>query len=177
MVHGDRILFLIGLDVEGAFDKKFMIVGPAKDPAVFLQMRLDTWGKVLIVYAIAFLSSLLRNYYGTVAQHFIHDYAWNPLIKTIDDSKFWTHTIIEIEPLLFVCLVHGAAAIHPDTVHRGVPDPDPLYALSIIGQEVHHALIEFLSSFYDRVKIHHDNTNPFPFVKQGALTNFLVSEH
>lgn len=105
------ILFLIGalvgLDVGGAFDKKFMAFGPAKDPAdqaVFLQMRLDTWSKVLIVYAIAFLSSLLRNYYGTVVQYFIHDYAWNPLIKTINYSKFWTHVIIQVEPLLLVVL-------------------------------------------------------------------------
>ena len=101
------IIALVFLDAEGAFQKKFLAFGPCKNPAdqtTFLQMKLDTWPKVCIVYAIAFLSSIMDNYYGTVSFDFIHSYAWNILVKTIDYSKFWTYAVVIIEPLLLVIL-------------------------------------------------------------------------
>jgi hypothetical protein len=105
------ILFLVTtlvfLDIEGAFVGNFLKFGPGKteeDSATFLHMKLDTWPKVLIVYIIAFLVSIMRSYYGTVMFDFIHSYAWNPALKKINYSKKWTYIIAIVEPLLYVIL-------------------------------------------------------------------------
>ena len=101
------ITTLIFLDVEGAFVGNFLTFGPGKteaDTTTFLHMKLDTWPKVIIVYVIAFLVSIMRNYYGTVMFDFIHSYAWNPALKKIDYSKRWTYIIACVEPLLYVIL-------------------------------------------------------------------------
>ena len=57
------ISYLVLLDEEGAFKKKFLNFGPSED-SVFLGMKLDTWQKVILVYLIGFVSSLLTSYYG-----------------------------------------------------------------------------------------------------------------
>jgi len=101
------IAALIFLDEEGAFVGKFLQFGPSTDPktqTTFLHMKLDTWHKVIMVYIIAFLSAFLQNYYGTVMYDFIHNYAWNPVIKKIDYSKKWTYLITTIEPILYFIL-------------------------------------------------------------------------
>ena len=64
------IIYLIVLDEEGAFQKKFLRFGPSEETE-FLSMKLDTWNKVIIVYLIGFFSSLLTTYYNTVSYDFI----------------------------------------------------------------------------------------------------------
>jgi len=124
------LIALVFLDAENAFQRKFLTFGPAKnsaDQSTFLQMKLDTWTKVLIVYAIAFLSSLMDRYYDTVSFDFIHSYAWNPTIKTINYSKKWTYRIVLIEPLLYVIL-------------------NTIKIFILITQQLQFILIQFLGS-------------------------------
>lgn len=97
------VFFILGymlfLDEEGAF-KTFFAFGP--DPSVrFLGMSMDTWHKVLLVYAVGFISSLLQGYYETVMYDFIHSKLWNPAYRErISVSKRWAQTIVTVEPLL-----------------------------------------------------------------------------
>ena len=91
--------YLLFLDEEGAFNNFF---GFGPDPSIrFLGMSLDTWNKVLLVYAVGFISSLLQGYYSTVMFDFIHSKLWNPAYqKRIPVSKRWAQTIVTVEPLL-----------------------------------------------------------------------------
>ena len=97
------VFFIMGymmfLDEEGAF-KTFFAFGP--DPSVrFLGVSMDTWHKVLLVYAVGFISSLLQGYYETVMYDFIHSKLWNPAYRErIPVSKRWAQTIVTVEPLL-----------------------------------------------------------------------------
>ena len=97
------VFFMVGyvlfLDEEGAFNNFF---GFGPDPSIrFLGMSLDTWHKVLLVYAVGFISSLLQGYYSTVMFDFIHSKLWNPAYRQrILVSKRWAQTIVTVEPLL-----------------------------------------------------------------------------
>lgn len=85
------ITYLIVLDEEGAFSKKFCTFGPEKDDetsATFMNMKIDTWNKVITVYAIGFCTSFMIEYYNSIANNFIHQYIWNPAYaETINMSK------------------------------------------------------------------------------------------
>ena len=95
------IIYLILLDVEGAFSENFLKFGPDKNTK-FLGMKMDTWTKVILVYVVSFFSSILTSYYGTVMWDFIHSKVWNPAYKEkIGISKLWTTIIVVIDPLLY----------------------------------------------------------------------------
>ena len=97
------VFFIVGymlfLDEEGALNNFF---GFGPDPSIkFLGMSLDTWHKVLLVYAVGFITSLLQGYYSTVMFDFIHSKLWNPAYRQrIPVSKLWAQTIVTMEPLL-----------------------------------------------------------------------------
>lgn len=104
------VMFLIAtmvfLDKEGSFEN-FFTFGPGKDPekqATFMHMKIDSWHKVLLLYVICFMLSIMRTYYQTVMSDFIHSYAWNRAIKKIDYSKKWTYFICMFEPLIYFTL-------------------------------------------------------------------------
>ena len=95
------VIYLVVLDEEGAFSKKFLNFGPSENTE-FLTMKLNTWTKVIIVYLVGFFSSLLTSYYNNVSLDFIHSYIWNPAYtKKIEISKTWTSIIVSLEPLLY----------------------------------------------------------------------------
>ena len=95
------IIYLVLLDEEGAFQKKFLNFGPSKETK-FLNMTLDTWPKVISVYLIGFFSTLLTSYYNTVSYDFIHSFIWNPAYnKPIKISKKWTQLIVSTEQVLY----------------------------------------------------------------------------
>jgi len=103
IAFGLFIFFMVGymffLDEENAF-QNFFAFGP--DPSIrFLGMSINTWNKVILVYAVGFISSLLQGYYQTVMYDFIHSKLWNPAYKErIPMSKRWAKTIVTVEPLL-----------------------------------------------------------------------------
>jgi len=98
------VVYLVVLEEEGAFTKKFLHFGPS-DEYTFLTMKLNNWTKVGIVYIISFLSSILSNYYDTVMFDFIHSTVWNPAYtEKIPLTKLWTTIIMTLDPLLFFIL-------------------------------------------------------------------------
>lgn len=98
------VAYLILLDNEGAFTKKFLHFGPADD-AEFINMKVDTWPKVLTVYAIGFFTALMIQYYKSVSSNFIHQYLWNPAYTdTIQMTKSWAITIVTVEQIIFSIL-------------------------------------------------------------------------
>tara|TARA_B110000908_G_C10262557_1_gene460447 strand:- start:1129 stop:1620 length:492 start_codon:yes stop_codon:yes gene_type:complete len=95
------IVYLVVLDEEGAFKDKFLRFGPSED-SKFLNMKLNTWNKVILVYIIGLLSSFLTSYYNNVSYDFIHSYIWNPAYtKKIKMTKGWTQIIVILEPLMY----------------------------------------------------------------------------
>jgi hypothetical protein len=76
------LIFVFILGFMGAFSKKFMHFGPSTDPetaAEFLGAHIDTWPKVIALYILGFLSSIMSSYYGTVFG------AW--MMNTVKDHK------------------------------------------------------------------------------------------
>jgi hypothetical protein len=95
--------YMVFLDEEGAFTGNFLHFGPSTDPKTqtkFLNMKLDTWKKVILMYVVGFCSSILTAYYYAVMDNFIHMYAWNPAVKVIPASKFWSYLTVIISPFL-----------------------------------------------------------------------------
>ena len=94
------IVYLILLDDEGAFKNNFLKFGPDANTK-FLGMMLNTWEKVILVYFISFLSSLLQTYSSTAMFNFIYLKLWNPAYKKkINLTKTWAQIIASTEPLL-----------------------------------------------------------------------------
>ena len=134
------VVYLVVLEEEGAFTKKFLHFGPS-DEYTFLTMKLNNWTKVSIVYLIAFFSSILSNYYGTVMFDFIHSTIWNPAYtEKIQLTKSWTTVIMILEPLLyfiltvlnfFVTLTMQLQFILPRFIGQAIVDiPYALYKIS-----------------------------------------------
>ena len=99
------IVFMIGylilLDEEGTFRDNFMHFGPSED-AKFLNMKIDTWEKVIIMYILAFATALLTSYYSTVMYDFIHSKIYNPAFKEkVGISKNWVKAIVILDPILY----------------------------------------------------------------------------
>lgn len=57
------IAYVVFMDEEGAFSKRFLKFGPGPD-ANFMGITLDSWSKVVMVYAISFCTALMTGYYG-----------------------------------------------------------------------------------------------------------------
>ena len=93
--------YLIILDYEGTFQEKFLHFGPSEDTK-FLNMKIDTWEKVIVMYILAFATSLLTSYYSTVMYDFIHSKIYNPAFtKKIDIPKNWVKAIVILDPILY----------------------------------------------------------------------------
>jgi hypothetical protein len=91
--------YLLFLDKEGAFSA-FFTFGP--DPGIkFVGITMDTWHKVILVYVVAFISSLMQSYYDSVTRGFVNAKVRNPAYtKRLDVSKHWTKLMIATEPFL-----------------------------------------------------------------------------
>ena len=59
------IIYLIILDKEGAFQKKFLRFGPSSDTQ-FFNIKLKSWPQVISVYIIAFFSAVSLSYYQNI---------------------------------------------------------------------------------------------------------------
>lgn len=100
-------IYLVFLDEEGAFQEKFLHFGPSNDSntqTTFINMKLDTWKKVIIVYLISFLSAIINSYYSNVVDQFIHQHIWNPAVKKIEGSKSITLIIITLEQVIWTAV-------------------------------------------------------------------------
>ena len=92
--------YILFLDKENAFQKKFLRFGPSPDTK-FLNIKLDTWDKVIVVYFIGLLSAVSTSYYTSVASSYVSGVLLNPAYKDkIDHSKYWSKILVIIDPII-----------------------------------------------------------------------------
>jgi hypothetical protein len=104
-------IFLTGyiafIQVEGGFSSQFLHFGPGTNEdntTSFIGIVLNTWSKVILMYFVSFLSSLMNTYYLYAMTNNLHSYIWNRAIPHIPFSKKWTYIVILSEPLLMQIL-------------------------------------------------------------------------
>lgn len=92
------ISMLIFLDEEGAFET-FINFGPSKD-IKFLNLKVDTWTKLMLVYIISFLSAFLRQFFrANITSGFFSSQLANHAVKKLDVTRteaqylIWTHPV------------------------------------------------------------------------------------
>ena len=96
--------YLVFLDMEGAFTETFLHFGPDNNTK-FINMKVDTWEKVILIYVIGFVTSILTTYYQTTMTDFVRSKIWNPAFKEeINMSKSLAHLIVALDPILFFIL-------------------------------------------------------------------------
>jgi hypothetical protein len=94
------IIYLVVLDKEGAFQKKFLHFGPSSDTR-FFNIQLKTWPQVISVYIIAFFSALSLSYYQNIASYYVDKVLLNPAYKDpIKHSKYWSYVLGIADPLV-----------------------------------------------------------------------------
>lgn len=93
-------MYMIILDKEGAFQKKFLNFGPSSDTK-FFNIKLTSWPQVISVYMIAFLSALSLSYYQNFASFFVNNVLLNPAYKDpIHHSKIWSYILGVADPII-----------------------------------------------------------------------------
>lgn len=93
-------IYMIILDKEGAFQKKFLHFGPSSDTQ-FFNIKLESWRQVISVYIIAFLSALSLSYYQNFASFFVNNVLLNPAYKDpIHHSKHWSYILGIADPII-----------------------------------------------------------------------------
>lgn len=94
------LIYLIVLDKEGAFRKKFLNFGPSPDTR-FFNIQLKSWSQVISVYIIAFLSAISLSYYQNIAGSYVNNILLNPAYKDpIKHSKFRSNILGTADPLI-----------------------------------------------------------------------------
>lgn len=94
------LIYIVVLDKEGAFQKKFLHFGPSPDTK-FFNIQLKTWPQVISVYIIAFFSALSLSYYQNIASFYLNNVLLNPAYKgTIRHSKFWSNILGIADPII-----------------------------------------------------------------------------
>ncbi len=97
------LIFVFILGFMGAFSKKFMHFGPSTDPetaAEFLGTHIDTWPKVIALYVLGFLSSIMSSYYGTVFGAWTMNTVRDHKTKTVNMNKKVAYTLITLDPII-----------------------------------------------------------------------------
>lgn len=98
-------MFFIGM--EGGFTSQFLHFGPGTDSTnttAFLGIVLNSWKKVVAMYFVSFLSSLMNTYYMYAMSNNLHSYIWNRAIPKVPFSKKWTYVVILAEPFIMEIL-------------------------------------------------------------------------
>jgi len=93
--------YIVFLDEEGGFSESFLHFGPgtnASNTATFLGVKMDSWTKVGIMYAIGFFTALMTTYYQWVMGNNIHSYIYNRAISKVPYSRFWSYLSVMLEP-------------------------------------------------------------------------------
>jgi hypothetical protein len=101
------VAYIVFIDEEGGFTGKFLHFGPGTDASnttSFMNIKLDTWNKVGLLYAVSFFAALLTTYYQSVMSNNIHSYIWNRALTSIPYSKTWTYAIVMMEPFFYQIL-------------------------------------------------------------------------
>jgi hypothetical protein len=92
---------------EGGFTSQFLHFGPgtnASNTTTFVGIVLDTWQKVILMYFVSFLSSIMNTYYLYAMTNNLHSYIWNRAVPKVPFSKRWTYIVILAEPFILQVL-------------------------------------------------------------------------
>ena len=110
-ILGISTIFLSGymgfIVVEGGFTSQFIHFGPGTDATnttSFIGIVLDTWNKVILMYFVSFLSSLMNTYYLYSMTNNLHSYIWNRAVPKVPFSRKWTYVVILAEPFILQVL-------------------------------------------------------------------------
>ena len=80
-----------------------MHFGPSTDPETateFLGAHIDTWPKVISLYLLGFLSSIISGYYKTVFGAWMMNTVKDHKVKTVNINRKVTYTLISLDPIL-----------------------------------------------------------------------------
>ncbi len=92
------LIMLFFLDEEGAF-KKFTQFGPSKD-IKFLDMKVNTWSKIAIVYVISFFSAFLTQFFrANITSGFFSSQLANHAVTKLDVTRNEAQYLIWSHPL------------------------------------------------------------------------------
>jgi hypothetical protein len=92
---------------EGGFTSQFLHFGPgtnASNTTTFVGIVLDTWQKVILMYFVSFLSSIMNTYYLYAMTNNLHSYIWNRAVPKVPFSRRWTYVVILAEPFILQVL-------------------------------------------------------------------------
>ena len=98
------LIFIVILGSMGAFSKNFTHFGPSTEPetaAVFLGAHLDTWSKVIILYVLGFLSSIISTYSSTVYGNWKTNSVGDEKTKKLKINKWLSHLLVIVEPIAY----------------------------------------------------------------------------
>jgi hypothetical protein len=85
------LLVIYGIYHLGGFNEKFLHFGPTTDPnkqSTFLNIKLDSWKKVIIVMVFSFFSQIFVTYGTQIIMPWITNIIQDPKTKTINVSKY-----------------------------------------------------------------------------------------
>ena len=113
------LIFFLTTGLTTGFGNNFLSFGPTNDeitgkPSMFMGIKLDSWPLVGLVYVIIFVSAILQLYYFNVFTS-LQVYVWNPAVKYVPYSKFWTYLVLLANPvikiILFIIQFYATATI------------------------------------------------------------------
>ena len=99
--------YIIFISIEGGFSNQFLHFGPGTDvtnTTTFIGIVLDTWPKVILMYFISFLSSVMNTYYLYAMTNNLHSYIWNRAVPNVPFSRRWTYIVTLAEPFIMQVL-------------------------------------------------------------------------
>ena len=94
--------YTIFIAKEGGFSSTFLHFGPGD--ALFIGIKLDSWEKVILMYFVSFLSSVMNTYYMYAMTNNLHSYIWNRAVPKVPFSKRWTYIVIIAVPFIMQVL-------------------------------------------------------------------------
>ena len=97
------LIFVTFLGFMGAFSKRFMHFGPSTDPETateFLGTHIDTWPKVIELYTLGFLSSIMNTYYRTVYDAWMMNQVKDVKTKHVTVKKAFAYVMITLDPII-----------------------------------------------------------------------------
>ena len=95
--------YMTFIGLEGGFTNQFLHFGPGTNDTnttTFLGIILDNWQKVILMYFVSFLSSVMNTYYMYAMTNNLHSYIWNRAVPKVPFSKKWTYIVVLAEPFI-----------------------------------------------------------------------------
>jgi hypothetical protein len=105
------VLCFLFLALDGAFDgdiigsptEDFLLIGPSlneSNMAYFMGIKLNSWSKVIIIYAISFFSGLLSGLYSVSVETKLFMDVYSSKTIEIDHNAFTAYSVMLIDPLI-----------------------------------------------------------------------------